>query len=450
MTQHIASERKVLSVSALNALAKDLLESNLPAMWIEGEISNFACPSSGHWYFTLKDARAQVRCAMFRGRNTGIRFKPTDGQKVTLLANVSLYAERGEYQLIVDHIEQSGEGLLRLAFEKLKAQLKQEGLFDDKYKKPLPKWVQHVGIITSPTGAAVHDMLTVLERRFPSIMVSIIPVPVQGKDAAAQIARAIEFANEKSTCDVLMVGRGGGSLEDLWSFNEEIVARAIFASRLPIVSAVGHEVDFSIADFVADVRAPTPSAAAELLSHDQDDINSMLSGYAQLLLNQMNNILQRQNALLFSLQKRLRHPGQILQAQIQTLDHLEMRLNKATLHRLHVIQTQLSHLRGLLQQHTPAHELNRTHLVMTNLKQRLTHYMNNTLAHYQQRINALGQQLHIVSPLATLDRGYAIVSDTKEKVVRKATSVKQGDTVYTRLAEGGLECTVNNIIKNNS
>lgn len=436
------TERKVFSVSTLNALAKDLLESNLPALWVEGEISNFASPSSGHWYFTLKDARAQVRCAMFRGRNTGIRFKPSDGQKVTLLANVSLYAERGEYQLIVDHIEQSGEGLLRLAFEKLKAQLKQEGLFDEKHKIPLPHWVQHVGVITSPTGAAIHDILTVLKRRFPSIRVSIIPVPVQGKEAGAHIARAIEFANEKSDCDVLIVGRGGGSLEDLWSFNEEVVARAIFASRLPIVSAVGHEVDFSIADFVADIRAATPSAAAELISQDQYEINNIVIGYTQVLINRLRNIIERNKQVLSSLHKRLRHPQQILQAQTQTLDHLELRLHKATTHQLHILNTQLSNLHSQLQQHTPTHELSRAQLLVNHLQQRLTQQINNTLADHQQQIAAIAQQLHIVSPLATLERGYAIVTDDKKRIIKNSNSVKKGDTVYAKVAKGDLTCVV--------
>jgi exodeoxyribonuclease VII large subunit len=442
MSDTKTTERKVVSVSALNAMAKDLLESNLPALWIEGEISNFASPSSGHWYFTLKDARSQVRCAMFRGRNTGVRFKPIDGQKVTLLANVSLYAERGEYQLIIDHIEQSGEGLLRLAFEKLKAQLKQEGLFDEQYKKPLPTWVQHVGVITSPTGAAIHDILTVFKRRFPSIHISVIPVPVQGKDAGEKIAKAISFANEKTDCDVLIVGRGGGSLEDLWSFNEEVVARAIFASHLPIVSAVGHEVDFSIADFVADVRAATPSAAAELISQDQYEINNIVAGYTQRLISRLRNTIDRNRNALTSLNKRLRHPGQILQAQTQTLDHLELRLQKATTHQLHVLQTKISELHGRLQQHTPTHELSRTQLLVDHLRQRLTQQITITLANYQQRMAAIGQQLHIVSPLATLERGYSIVTDVKKRVIRNAANVKKGDVVYAKVAEGDLTCVV--------
>lgn len=447
MTTKTPTERKVLSVSALNGLAKQLLEDGLTALWIEGEISNFSCPSSGHWYFTLKDARAQVRCAMFRGRNTAVRFKPTDGQKVTLLANVSLYIERGEYQLIVDHIEQSGEGLLRLAFEKLKNQLKQEGLFETKFKQSLPIWAQHIGVITSPTGAAIHDILTVLKRRFPAIRVSVIPVPVQGKDASAHIARAIAFANDKSDCDVLIVGRGGGSLEDLWPFNEEIVARAIFASRLPIISAVGHEVDFSIADFVADVRAATPSAAAELVSPDQQKLKLILNNALQTLTHQVHYRLRREEAQLSSLRKRLRHPGQTLLSHTQTLDHLEMRLQQAAFSHLQKNQSRIMQLEGRLQQHTPSHQLNHTQLRLTHAKERISHYINSILTKNRQQLNALGQQLHIVSPLATLDRGYAIVTNNQAKIIRRADSVKQGDTVVARLAKGKLECTIEKIIK---
>src|SRR5690554_4257558 len=264
------------TVSQLNQRARQLLEISFASVRVEGEISNLARPSSGHWYFTLKDANAQVRCAMFRSRTALLKFQPKEGDKVEVRAKVSLYENRGDYQLIVDAMKPAGEGALLLAFQKLKERLQLEGLFNPEFKQPLPSQVQRVGIVTSATGAAVHDILTVLKRRDPSIEISIYPTQVQGQAATSQVVDAIERANRDNLVDVLIVGRGGGSLEDLWCFNEEAVARAIFSSRLPIISAVGHEVDFSIADFVADVRAATPSAAAELVSQDQQVQNHVL------------------------------------------------------------------------------------------------------------------------------------------------------------------------------
>src|SRR5690625_2927780 len=266
--------RDVLSVSQLNRRSKQILETHLPLVWVEGEVSNLSRPSSGHWYFTLKDDQAQVRCAMFRNRNQLVRFNPAQGQQLLLRARVSLYEGRGDYQLIVEHMEEAGFGALQRAFEELKTRLSQEGLFASERKRPLPTLPKHIGVITSPTGAAIRDILSVLKRRFPAVPVTVLPVPVQGKEAAPAIVSALDLANRSELFDVLILARGGGSLEDLWPFNEEAVARAIYASRTPVVSAVGHEVDFSIADFVADVRAPTPSAAAELVDRKSTRLNS--------------------------------------------------------------------------------------------------------------------------------------------------------------------------------
>lgn len=268
--------RDVLSVSQLNRRAKMLLETQLPLLWIEGEISNLSQPSSGHWYFTLKDSAAQIRCAMFKGRNSRVRFAAQHGQQVLVRAKVSLYEGRGDYQLIVEHMEEAGIGALQRAFDELKYKLEQEGLFLEEHKKPLPTQPKRVALITSPTGAAVQDMVSVFARRYPLIDLVILPVAVQGVEAPAQIARAINMACRMRNIEAIIVGRGGGSLEDLWAFNEEVVARAIFASKIPLVSAVGHETDFTIADFVADSRAPTPSAAAELLSPDREEILSLI------------------------------------------------------------------------------------------------------------------------------------------------------------------------------
>lgn len=292
MPNPLSTERDILSVSQLNRASKDLLETYLPLLWVEGEVSNLAQPSSGHWYFTLKDARAQVRCAMFKNRNQLVRFCPEGGQKILVRARVSLYEGRGEYQLLIEHMEPTGFGDLQRQFELLKHKLQNEGLFAQEHKRALPAWPKRLGIVTSPTGAALQDILQVLQRRFPALPVLLLPVAVQGTGAAGQIAAAIRRANAEKLCDVLIVGRGGGSLEDLWAFNEEIVARAIYASDIPVVSAVGHEVDFTIADFTADMRAPTPSAAAELISPNQLEVAQKLDQLQRALLRHMQQHLR--------------------------------------------------------------------------------------------------------------------------------------------------------------
>lgn len=363
---------------------------------MEGEISNLSRPSSGHLYFTLKDENAQVRCAFFR-RHQGLLFNITNGLQILVRAKVSLYENRGDYQLIIDHLEPAGDGRLRLAFEQLKQKLAAEGLFDPRYKKALPKLPQHIGVITSSSGAAIHDILTVLKRRFPCIPVTVLPVNVQGKEAAAQIATAIQQANELKLFDVLIVGRGGGSLEDLWPFNEERVARAIFASKIPIVSAVGHEIDFTIADFVADVRAPTPSAAAELLSPDCQEWFAHLNQQEQRLIRQMQVLLFNKQQKLEHLVTGLKHPGRRLQEQTQRLDELEFRLQK-----------NIAHI--LRQQHS--------------------------------RFQTVQATLNVLSPLATLDRGYAILYQANHHILRDVTETKPGDLVTAKLHKGQLICTV--------
>jgi exodeoxyribonuclease VII large subunit len=321
--------REVLSVSDLNRQARELLEGEFPLVFVDGELSNLARPSSGHWYFTLKDDRAQIRCAMFRNRNRYINFKPVDGTQVIVHGKVSIYEGRGDFQLIAEQMEEAGDGALRRAYEQLKQKLHLEGLFDDDQKSPLPPLPQHIGVITSPSGAAVRDVLTVMRRRFPAISLTILPVQVQGDQAPDQIVAAIETANQypDMAFDLLLVTRGGGSLEDLWAFNTEKVARAIHSSEIPVVSAIGHEIDFTIADFVADLRAPTPSAAAELISPDQNEWQQILAGYMNMFEGFMANQLSGMKATLSSLSRRLRHPGQRLEDQAQRLDDLEIRLS---------------------------------------------------------------------------------------------------------------------------
>lgn len=395
------STRLIHSVSELNQMVRSLLEDAFPPLWVEGEISNFACPASGHWYFSLKDSGAQIRCAMFQGRNRTTGFQPSNGSHVIVRGKISLYEARGDFQLIADFMEEAGDGALRRAFEVLKARLATEGLFDAVHKKPLPALPKCIGVITSPTGAAIRDILAVLKRRFPGIPVIIYPTAVQGEQAAPQIVRALNYANQRNECDILIVTRGGGSLEDLWAFNEEIVARAIHASLLPVISAVGHEIDFTIADFVADHRAATPSAAAELVSPDQSEWALRLQKIYQLLVRSMQNELLHAQKNLQHLIKYLRHPGQRIQEQFQRLDDLEQRLQRAA---------------------------------------------QNRVQHCQHQLLNLSRALNAVSPLSTLSRGYAIVTRTKTgEILRNAEQTFMGDQITARLGAGFLQCLVEDV-----
>ncbi len=443
-------ERNPLSISQLNRQAKRLLEANFPSVWVEGEISNFARPSSGHWYFSLKDANAQVRCAMFRSSNARLAFTPKEGQQVLARAKLSLYEARGDYQLIVEHLEDAGAGALAKAFEALKLKLKQEGLFDQSLKKELPDLPKHIAVITSPTGAAIRDILTVLARRFPQIPVTIIPVAVQGEPAAQEIANAIELANQLAKSkdfdfDVILTGRGGGSIEDLWAFNEEVVARAISASDLPVVSAVGHEIDFTIADFVADQRAATPSAAAELLSPDQFEYQQTLIGFEQLLARQILLQLEQHKQQLVWLKSRLKHPGSQLQEHSQRLDELETRLINAWHNQLkhRMLETKL--LNARLQQQQPGHEIALLKTTAKNLYRRLEHNVEQQLTIHQQKLSTTMQLLDMVSPLATLERGYAIVTTEKGEVITDAATLEKGQRINTKLAKGEVISSVEKI-----
>ena len=438
---------QTLSVSQLNRQARTLLESHFDFVWVEGEISNFAAPGSGHWYFSLKDGSAQVRCAMFRTRNQRVKFKPENGDAIRLRCRVSLYEGRGEFQLIVEHLEHAGAGALQAAFERLKERLLAEGLFNPEHKKPLPESVSHLGIITSPTGAAIHDILTVLRRRCPAIAVSVLPVAVQGDGAAAEIVTAIENANRwqregKVHLDALIVGRGGGSLEDLWAFNEEIVARAIAASELPVVSAVGHEVDFSIADMVADHRAATPSAAAELLSPDQREWQQRLTQIEANLVRLIKRKLADAATELEHLRKRLKHPGAQLREQAQRLDDLEQRLIQAQKNLLQRRRGELALLESRLQARSPLPRVQQLQRDTALLQQRLEAAMQHKLQQAGDRLAHLAQMLDSLSPLGTLQRGYAIVTDSAGKVITDASTVAKGDNVEARLAKGRLALTV--------
>lgn len=441
-TSSSKNQRDILSVSQLNRRAKMLLETQLPLLWIEGEISNLSQPSSGHWYFTLKDTGAQVRCAMFKGRNSRVRFAPQHGQQVLLRAKVSLYEGRGDYQLIAEHMEEAGTGALQRAFEELKHRLEQEGLFASELKQPLPTLPKRVAIITSPTGAAVRDIVSVFERRYPLIDLVVLPVAVQGQDAPAQIARAINMANRMRNIEAIIVGRGGGSIEDLWAFNEEIVARAIHASKRPLVSAVGHETDFTIADFVADLRAPTPSAAAELLSPDREELLSAFEGHEALLEDALWRKLEQSQLRLEHLRARLRHPGDKLNSWAQQLDGLEIRLTRAIESKLQQQNHQLQQLQLRQGQYHPQEKVHELQLRLSHLQQRLQHESELALQQQRQRLGKACELLDSVSPLNTLKRGYSMLTDEHSEIVTDASSIAVGQQVTAQLAKGSLRCRV--------
>lgn len=434
-----------LSVSELNRQARQLLERSFLTIEVQGEISNFVQPSSGHWYFTLKDAKAQVRCAMFKNRSMHLRFRPKNGDKVVVRAKVSLYEGRGDYQLICEQMAEGGIGQLQQSFEALKEKLTEEGLFAEQHKQQLPQYAKHLGIITSATGAAIHDILTVLKRRFPALPVSIYPTAVQGDEAPSQICKAIELANKDQRCDVLIVGRGGGSLEDLWAFNDERVARAIFASQLPIISAVGHEVDISISDFVADVRAATPSAAAELISPDQQALRSQVYQLKNRLLRQVKQRMLLQQSRLNSIAARLRHPGERLRERAQQLDGLELRLIQALQQKLQNSKIYVDNLSKRLSLIAPAQRIavQRNHL--TAIELRLGRAMQQQQQSKQQQLRLVASRLNSISPLATLDRGYAIAQKDNGEVIHSSKQVSIGESIETRLHQGKIVSTITDV-----
>ncbi|MFM8340856.1 MAG: exodeoxyribonuclease VII large subunit [Methylomonas sp.] len=439
----------VYSVSQLNREAKRLLATHFLNVQVAGEISNLSIPASGHIYFTLKDSQAQIRCAMFKGQQQRLRFKPSNGNQVIATAQVSLYEPRGDYQLVVDHLELAGDGALRLAFEKLKAKLLQEGLFDQQRKQALPLIPKQIGVITSATGAAIHDILTVLKRRFPAIPVLIYPVAVQGETAKFEIAQALATANQHQQVDVIILARGGGSLEDLWAFNEEIVARAIAASEIPVIAAVGHEVDVTIADFVADLRAATPSAAAEhAVPHQEAWLNAFDAFEKQLSQLIQRCLLQHQQQLAW-LDKALQqqHPGQKLQRNAQRLDELEQRINQAIQHKLRHCQQQLAIGHHQLKQWQPSQRINSYQQQLSYLQQRLERSIQLKLNRLKNQQAAISQTLHAVSPLATLERGYAINQrQDNQQIIKSSQQLSFNDLMLTRFAQGKVVSEVKEII----
>ncbi len=436
---------RALTVSELNHQARHLLESSFMQVWVEGELSGFSRPSSGHWYFSLKDQKCQIRCAMFRGANQRIRTLPREGDQIRIRGKVTLYENRGDFQIIVEHLEPAGLGALQQAFEALKARLQGEGLFDPARKKPIPATPRHIGVVTSPTGAAIHDILTVLKRRCPAIPVTLYPTAVQGQPATADIVQAIARAQQHGLADVLIIGRGGGSLEDLWCFNEEAVARAIAACPIPTVSAVGHEVDVTIADFVADLRAPTPSAAAEKISPDQQDWLRRLAEQQGRLGQSARRLLQRLHNQLGHLSARLRDPRRELLEKAQRMDELELRLNKAIRDRLDQQKQKTDYLLQRMSAQSPGRTLKTASEQTQRLEERLTLAARHLLRQKDERLQHTAQTLHVVSPLATLGRGYAIVRDDQGRIVRKAGDLETGDQITARLGRGSVSARVTEI-----
>jgi len=430
----------IYSVSQLNQSVRLMLENQLGTVWLTGEISNFSQPVSGHWYLSLKDENAQVRCAMFRMKNLRVSFRPTNGMQVLVRANVSLYEPRGDYQLIIESMHLAGEGLLMQQFEALKLKLAAEGLFAQHLKKNLPHFSKAVGIITSKTGAALQDILHILQRRDPSLKIIIYPTAVQGKDAATDIAQMIELANQRQEVDVLIVGRGGGSLEDLWCFNEEMVARAIFHSHLPVISAVGHETDVTIADFVADVRAPTPSAAAELVSRNQTELLQQLQYRRQRLEIALDRLFAEKQQKLKHLSLRLhnQHPQAQLRIQQQLIMQLSHRLQQTLRHHWQKTAENLTALSMRLYKNPLPLRLQQYEQQLAQLKVRLNSHMNLTLSLQQKQLAHLCGKLDSLSPLKVLARGYSITQNQQNFTIRSMKDVNVGEQIKTRLPDGDI------------
>jgi len=441
---HQTESRHILTPSSLNRLVRDLLGDALPQVWIEGELSNVAKPASGHLYFTLKDSGAQVRCAMFKMKASALRFRPADGMQVLLRAKVGLYEPRGEFQLVAEYMEPAGEGALQREFEQLKARLDAEGLFDPARKRALPAYARRIGVITSATGAAVRDVLSVLARRWPLADVEVLPVPVQGREAPPAIVAMLRKASASARYDVLLLTRGGGSLEDLWAFNEEAVARAIHASAVPVVSAVGHEIDFSIADFVADLRAPTPSAAAELLVPDAVAVNRHLQQLQQRLATLQQRQLQAHSQRLDHLLARLQaqRPQARLARDGERLQHLRHRLMVVLREQNQQRRTRLERVHARLLSRHPGAQLPLLRRRLAEQDQRLHRAIAQILDRRRIALRHAGHALQSISPLATLERGYAIVFDGDGNVLRSVKNVTPGTSLRARLADGELPVRV--------
>jgi len=438
-------EQSVISVSELNKKAKSLLEKGIPKLWIEGEISNLAKPASGHMYFSLKDEMSQIRCAWFRQRQLQNTLNIVNGSKMLALGKIGLYEPRGEYQFIVEKMEIAGEGDLKRKYEDLKRKLSAEGIFSEENKSELPNLPKRIGVITSPSGAAVQDILTVLNRRFPIIPIIIFPVAVQGEQAAPQIQNALEKANFRADCDLLILARGGGSLEDLWAFNEEIVARAIFDSEIPIISAIGHETDVTISDFTADLRAPTPSGAAELAVPDQHDWIKSIDNISEKINTIITQQINSKSQLSDWINKRLSQssPMMTVKRQIEKSNNLQKMLSSSIFQNLSRQEKNIHQLKSNLNEVSPRLKIHTQLSRIKELNQKITSCSDHLLEGLNNRIKLASKTLNSVSPLRTLDRGYAIARDAKTKnVIMSADTIEIENDIEVKLAKGEIKVTV--------
>ena len=442
----IFSEKTILSVSRLTALLRGVLEENFEQVWVEGEVSNLSLPSSGHLYFSLKDSGAQLRCVMFKGAAKNLRFRLNDGMALIVRGRISVYDQRGEYQLICEYLEPVGVGALQMAFVQLKERLALEGLFDEKRKRPMPFFPQRLGVITSASGAAIHDILNILRRRFASLEILLYPVRVQGEGAAIEIARAVDDMNRLKLVDVMIVGRGGGSLEDLWPFNEEPVARAVFRSEIPVISAVGHETDWTICDFVADLRAPTPSAAAELVIASSDQLRMQLDALTHRMQLAIETRVTTLRAGVNALRRLLQDPGAMLGHLSQRVDDLAERLDNSLEHLVARRRDQFVRIENALLHHSPSGRADQIRQQIIRLSMQAERSMQQRLEESRQMLVSNAARLDVLSPLSTLFRGYSITSTIPEgKVITSAGALSEGDRINIRFHQGKAVCVVDEI-----
>lgn len=439
-------DKTILTVTRLTALIRGVLEENFEHVWVQGEVSNLSLPSSGHLYFTLKDSGAQLRCVMFKGGARNLRFRPTDGMALIARGRVTVYDQRGEYQLLCEYMEPAGLGALQAAYNQLKERLTREGMFDESRKRPLPPLPRTVGVVTSASGAAIHDIINVIRRRFASISVLLYPVRVQGEGAAQEIAAAIEDMNRRTDADVLIVGRGGGSLEDLWAFNEECVARAVQRSRIPVISAVGHETDFTICDFAADLRAPTPSAAAEIVSASAEELRNRIDSLSHRMRLALQTALRSRRSRIDALRRSLHDPGTLLGHLSQRVDDLEGRLRQALVNSVIRRREAWRRLDQSLTYHSPLHRADQARRQVIQLSERAERRIVGLLDDYRLRFSESAARLGVLSPLATLARGYAIASDERGTVLKNAGDLHTGDRLTVRLQRGAADCRVEQVI----
>ena len=435
--------QEIISVSEINRRAKSILEENFPFVWIQGEVSNFFSAASGHWYFSLKDESSEIRCAMFANRSHRITFEPKDGDHLVLNGTLSIFEGRGQYQIIVEHIELAGEGALLKAFEELKKKLLMEGLFDDSLKKKLPSYPRSIAVVTSPDGAVIQDIINVLSRRSPFFNLTVVPTLVQGEKAAPLICEALNKASDLENIDLIILARGGGSIEDLWAFNNEEVARAIVNCPIPLVSAVGHETDFTISDFVADIRAPTPSIAAEIISQPYSELKETLEGYQSYLLKSVESQFDSQRTRITNLIKRIRHPGDKLREIGQKVDYLETALIQEMHQKVSFKKNQLNLTQLSLQQNSPQNKVKEAKVYLQNASKDLLKAFNLKIERKRKLLGELVATIEAVSPLSVLARGYSIISTEPDgKILSSSDQVKIGQTISAVLNKGSIKAEV--------